>query len=513
MKKSVSFLLVLFLLALSLVSCGTADGDGDDGKQQMIGAKYSQGLAYEVSKANSSECIITGIGSCTDKNVVIPSYINGMRVVGVAEGAFSPKSELTASNRGVGTAVALSSAAKPLKSRAVGSSVLSLDAGVSLVTGSGGLFFPQYEISGGDSGEIYETGTGTPIALEEIESIEIPLSVRDIGDEAFYGCEDLASIRTHAGLSAIGKDAFKETAYYNNSGNWEGKALYLGNYLLSVSADASGEFTVKEGTTMIASYAFYQCDAITTVNFSSNMTSVGSYAFYGCTNLTYVSHVEGSNVSFGSGAFEGCIYYTYNGSGTLTPGGGAYFPVTPSTPAPPEEKYPTQFDVIDEGIFEEVKKNPRDHYTYEERRGGTVNILETDGIQYHYTSTEGDRIVKEYYATTDENGIVMYRLLADGLYFTDEELPAVQWIPEALHFEDLTLVSAKGNLYCYNLTEDGGSMIEFGFKNKRLSYIGIITPEETCEIYYYLVHKTVVPSIPLDQLRQDAYLDANGNKR
>ena len=121
--------------------------------------------------------------------------------------------------------------------------------------------------------------------------------------------------------------------------------------------------------------------------------------------------------------------------------------------------------------------------------------------------------MKEYYATTDENGIVMYRLLADGLYFTDEELPAVQWIPESIHFEDLTLVSAKGNLYCYNLTEDGGSMIEFGFKNKRLSYIGIITPEETCEIYYYLVHKTVVPSIPLDQLRQDAYLDADGNKR
>ncbi len=511
MKKLLSFFLVLSFLALSLVSCGTSD-DGDD-KQQALGAKYSQGLAYEVSKDNSSECIITGIGSCTDKNIVIPSYINGMRVVGVAEGAFSPKSELTASNRGVGTAVALSAAAKPEKSRAVGSSVLSLNAGIAYVTGSGGVFFPQYEFSGDDRGEGYETGTGTPIALEEIESIQIPLSVRDIGDEAFYGCEDLASISTHAGLSAIGKDAFKETAYYNNAGNWEGKALYLGNYLLSVSGDASGEFTVKEGTTMIASYAFYQCDAITTVKFASSMTSVGNYAFYGCTNLTYVSHAEGTNVSIGSGAFEGCIYYTYQGTGSLNPGG-VYFPVTPgggTNTAP--EKYPTQFDVIDEAIFESAKKSPQDCYTYEERRGDVVTLLKTNGIDYHCTLKSGSGLLKEYYATTDENGLVMYRMLEDGLYFTNETLPVAYAIPPELHFEDFSFDEGK-NVYRCELSEDGLHRIKLGFKDKKLSYIHLTIPTVgIIEVWYYDIDKTSVPSIPLDQLRQDAVLDENGNKR
>ena len=511
MKKLISFFLVLFILMLSLVSCGTADDDG----KQAIGAKYSQGLAYEVSKDNSSECIITGIGSCTDKNVVIPSYINGMRVVGVAEGAFSPKSELTASTRGVGTVVALASAPALGNGRATSASTLSPNAGIASVTESGGLFFSQYEYAGGDRGEGYETGTGTPIALEEIESIDIPLSVRDIGNEAFYGCEDLANIRTHASLSTIGRDAFKETAYYNNSGNWEGEALYLGNYLLSVSGDASGEFTIKEGTTMIASYAFYQCDAITTVNFSSDMTSVGDYAFYGCTNLTYVATAGSTNVTIGSGAFEGCIYYVYNSSGSLTPGGG-YHPVTPSNPATPEEKYPTQFDVIDEWIFESVKKTPQDCYTYEERRGDITTIYKTNGIDYHCRVRSGEALLKEYYATTDENGLVMYRLLEDGLYLTNETLPEVRWIPGTIHFEDLTLVAEKGNLYCYDPNGDGENIVEFGFKNKKLSYIGIITPvtpEESIEIYYYGVDRTSVPSIPLDRLCGDAILDENGNKR
>ena len=95
MKKLISFLLILTLLALSLVSCGDTTDDGD-GKQESLAGRYSRGLAYEVSATSPNECIITGIGSCTDTNIVIPSYINGMRVVGIADGAFSPKSELTA---------------------------------------------------------------------------------------------------------------------------------------------------------------------------------------------------------------------------------------------------------------------------------------------------------------------------------------------------------------------------------------------------------------------------------
>ena len=93
MKRIISILLILCLFSVLLMSCGNEDDTNSDDKQ-TIGSSYSKGLAFEVSSTNPSECYITGIGSCTDKNIVIPSTINGMRVVGIKDGAFSPKAQL-----------------------------------------------------------------------------------------------------------------------------------------------------------------------------------------------------------------------------------------------------------------------------------------------------------------------------------------------------------------------------------------------------------------------------------
>ena len=105
MKRIISILLILCVLSVLLVSCGNSDTDTDDGKQSLV-SQYSLGLAYEVSEKNPSECIITGIGSCTDKNIVIPTFINGMRVVGVKDGAFSPKKQELALGTKVGEFIA-----------------------------------------------------------------------------------------------------------------------------------------------------------------------------------------------------------------------------------------------------------------------------------------------------------------------------------------------------------------------------------------------------------------------
>ena len=490
MKRSIGFLLLLCLVALSLASCGGGDGDGDSTK---LGASYSKGLAYEVSATNPAECIITGIGSCTDKNIVIPSYINGMRVAGIADGAFSPKSELgdAVASRGTVSATALKATAK---AKETPMSLLG-----SIVTGNT-YFSPSYEFAPSDMGDGYETGGGEPIALEDIESVQIPATVHSIGEEAFYGCEELGAISTPTALSAIGKDAFKETASYNNPMNWDGHALYLSTYLINVSENISGEFTVREGTTMIADSAFYKCEYVTKVNFAESVTVVGDAAFFGCTNLVYAVYSPGSNLQFAANAFEGCISYVPFTPGVV-PGG------TPSDP--------NAYDEIDEQIFENAKKNPKTNYTYEmttvEGDSKKTKIIKTNGTDSYYMSSSNGDTEKEIYVCSVEWGTITYGWFGDGLYITTATIPEPIGIPEELHFADLTPAPSEDKANIYTYETDGSARVEFGFRNTNLVYMQIVTDEYTVTISYYDFDKTEVPMPGVDLADPTVVVDQNGN--
>lgn len=56
--------------------------------------EYSEGLSF--GKNYYGECVVTGIGSCTDIDIIIPPESpSGDRVTQIAEGAFASRSELT----------------------------------------------------------------------------------------------------------------------------------------------------------------------------------------------------------------------------------------------------------------------------------------------------------------------------------------------------------------------------------------------------------------------------------
>jgi hypothetical protein len=61
-------------------------------EQKIIYAHGSLGLAYAVT--SDTTCEITGIGTCTDTELVIPKYIDGYEVTGIGKGAFSECSDL-----------------------------------------------------------------------------------------------------------------------------------------------------------------------------------------------------------------------------------------------------------------------------------------------------------------------------------------------------------------------------------------------------------------------------------
>ena len=92
-------------------------------------------------------------------------------------------------------------------------------------------------------------------AFEEcsaLKKIVIPDSVYKIGISAFEDCSNLTDISLGNGLQIIGEYAFRDTAYYNDKNNWDDYALYIGNYLIKIDENFSGECIVKGGTLGIA---------------------------------------------------------------------------------------------------------------------------------------------------------------------------------------------------------------------------------------------------------------------
>ncbi len=145
---------------------------------------------------------------------------------------------------------------------------------------------------------------------DSLTSITIPNGTTSIGEYAFYDCTGLASIVTPDSVISIGYVAFFNTAYYNNSSNWEDGALYIGNHLIYVSTSASGAYDIREGTKCIADYAFEYFDAwFESITIPNSVTSIDISAFSGCTGLTSIT-IPDSVTSIGTWAFAKCTGLT-----------------------------------------------------------------------------------------------------------------------------------------------------------------------------------------------------------
>ncbi len=168
-----------------------------------------------------------------------------------------------------------------------------------------------------------------------LTSVTIPDSVNGIGRDAFYDCTGLTNITIPDSITSIGRDAFR-CAYYDNESNWENNVLYIGNYLINATRSISGNYRIKERTSLIADGAFSGCSELTSIMIPDSVTSIGEGAFYYCTALTGIAIPDGvtgigdwafyyctaltsvtipdSVTSIGEGAFSGCDNLTICGS-------------------------------------------------------------------------------------------------------------------------------------------------------------------------------------------------------
>ena len=105
-------------------------------------------------------------------------------------------------------------------------------------------------------------------------------------------------------ITSIGVDAFSGTAWYNNQPNglvYAGKVAY--KYKGTMPENTS--IAIKDGTLVIASSAFENCNGLTSVTIPNSVTSIGYGAFYNCNGLTSVT-IPNSVTEIGNWAFSGC---------------------------------------------------------------------------------------------------------------------------------------------------------------------------------------------------------------
>ena len=225
------------------------------GEKETQIIKLAVGLEYTLNDDGVSYSV-TGIGTCTDTDIVIPTEYKGLPVTTIGEYAFCDCTNLT--------------------SVTIGDSVTTIG---------------KYAFYGCD----------------RLTSVTIPDSVTTIGDGVFFNCTKLTSVTIPDSVTTIGLLAF-----YNCSN--------LTNVTIGDSVTTIGEYafcdctnltsvTIGDSVTTIGESAFCDCTNLTSVTIGDSVTTIGYNAFYNCYNLTSVT-IPDSVTTIGYGAFYNCFNLT-----------------------------------------------------------------------------------------------------------------------------------------------------------------------------------------------------------
>jgi hypothetical protein len=162
-----------------------------------------------------------------------------------------------------------------------------------------------------------------------LTTVTIPDSIASIGDFAFENCTSLTSVTIGNGLTSIGHSVFFSCTSLTNVtigssltsiGSW---AFYscknltgftIGNSVNNIGVDAFAytsltNVVIPDSVVNIGDYAFADCASLMGVTFGNGITSIGDGVFVDCSSLPSIT-IPYSVTNIGDSAFGNCYNLT-----------------------------------------------------------------------------------------------------------------------------------------------------------------------------------------------------------
>ena len=330
--------------------------------QTVIPATWqeSQGLSYSV--LYGTQCEITGRGTCMDIDILFPTHIDGYEVTSIGAGAFMNDTSLK---------------------------YITLHQGISSISDNAFAGCSSLETAFLPEG-VASIGSGAFQRCTKLETIVIPSSVVLVGSNAFSNCTSIDGVVIKDGVQLIGACAFENctslsSIYLPPSVSSVYGSTFIGCTSLShISADspylksydgvlysADGTklicyplakqeetYTVREGTEVIGSDAFYGNKKVRYIILPDGLNEIGENAFNGCENLTGTKEgmrlvtIPDGVTKIGNNSFYGCdrLYKVQIPTSVTSIGISAF------------ESCGTLEDIIYLGMYEELLAVPKGSY-------------------------------------------------------------------------------------------------------------------------------------------------------
>ncbi len=293
------------------------DKDDDGGSGEVIIKPDPESLEFTLSD-DGTYYSVSGIGNCTDTNIVIPETYNSLPVTAIGENAFTSNPDITGitipdsityiadwafngcdklNYNEYDNAYYLGNDNNPYlvlikaKSTDITSCEINPDTKI--------LYFKAF-VSCFDLTSLVVPEGVTMLGASLLDccigitSITIPASVTYIGNLSFQNCENLRSVY----ITDLEKwcDIRFETITANPLNN--STDLYLNQKLVT-------DLVIPEEITRVGEYAFYGCSSFSSITIPKGTTQICKGAFSECRNLTSIN-VDNDNANYKS--IDGNLY-------------------------------------------------------------------------------------------------------------------------------------------------------------------------------------------------------------
>lgn len=198
----------------------------------LLSSVISLGLEYDVRQDGTA--IVTSIGSCTDKDIVIPQFYEGKTVVAIAPDAFARQNEIV-------------SIKLPVSVTVIGKNAFAWCRSLKVVIASG----------------ILDIGAKAFIGCDSLSDLALGKKLRRIGVKAFAYCPSLTSALLPNSICEMGVSAFEGCRNLNT-------------------------VVLPENLKVVENGTFYACTSLKHVDIPESLKYIDEYAFAYCTSLDVI---------------------------------------------------------------------------------------------------------------------------------------------------------------------------------------------------------------------------------